>query len=124
MLNTKQFGMGAYLLLISDLCAVLSLIGCIWMGDATAAIVCLVLGIAASGLALYKGLDILAYPSYLLYIAAFGCAVYAKLYTISNVLTAIDASSFPTSLVYTGVMLVLTLITGFAATIPAQRKQK
>ena len=123
MFKTKQFGMGAYLLLASDLCAVLALIGCIWMGDATTAVVCIVLGIAASFLALYKSYDILLYPSYLLYIAAFGCAVYAKLYTISNILTAIDATSFPASLVYTGVMLVLTLITGFAATLFSVQKK-
>ena len=123
MFKTKQFGTGAYLLIASDLCAVLALIGCIWMGDATTAVVCIVLGIAASLPALGKGYDILLYPSYLLYIAAFGCAIYAKIYTISNVLTAIDATSFPASLVYTGVMLALTLIVGFAATLfPVQKK--
>ncbi len=123
MLNTKNWGTGSYLMLAGDVCAVLSLIGCFWLGiGISAASLCLVLGIAASLLAIKTGRDILAYPSYLLYIAAFCFAVYAELYTISNVLVAIDSSSFSVNLLYTGVTMLATIIVSFAATVAKQRK--
>ncbi len=123
MLNTKNWGTGSYLMLAGDVCAVLSLIGCFWLGiGISAASLCLVLGIAASLLAIKSGRDILAYPSYLLYIAAFCFAVYAELYTISNVLVAIDSSSFSVNLLYTGVTMLATIIVSFAATVAKQRK--
>lgn len=125
MLNTKNWGRGAYLMLAGDVCAVLSLIGCFWLGiGLSAASLCLVLGIAASFLAIKTGRDILAYPSYLLYIAAFGFAIYAELYTNSNVLVAIDASTFPVNLLYTGVTMLATIIVSFAATVAKQKKVK
>ncbi len=123
MLNTKNWGTGSYLMLAGNVCAVLSLIGCFWLGiGISAASLCLVLGIAASLLAIKSGRDILAYPSYLLYIAAFCFAVYAELYTISNVLVAIDSSSFSVNLLYTGVTMLATIIVSFAATVAKQRK--
>lgn len=123
MLKTKNWGVGAYLVLASDICAVLSLIGCFWLGiGVSAASSCLILGIIASFLALYTGRDIFAYPGYLLYIAAFGFAIYAELYTISTVIMAIDASGFPANLLYTGVMLLTTVIVSFASTVASQRK--
>mgnify|MGYP004553866709 CR=1 FL=1 len=123
MLKTKNWGTGAYLMLVGDVCAVLSLIGCFWLGiGLSTASLCLVLGILSSFFAIRTGRDLLAYPSYLLYIAAFGFAIYAELYNISNVLVAIDASGFPPNMFYTGVMLVVTVIVGFAATIAKQKK--
>ena len=80
-------------------------------------------GVIACIAAILTGSKIVQYVSFLGYVI--GICVFApdQIETITNVIAAIDASGFETSFIITVALLVLTLVTSFAATIVDLRKE-
>lgn len=109
------------LLFIGTIAAIIS--GCILGGFSISVLLC-ILGIVSYGISMWKKIDILSFISYFCYIGA-GCRFIAEqLYTISNVMTAIDATSFSTPFIVSAVCMGALVVLGFIVSVAGMENNK
>jgi len=116
----KDKGIGFYVGCVSAVAAIVSIVGCLMLGGMPFVIALLVAGIFA--VASTKNVSLLVFPSYFCYLAAGALFLANQLYTITNVIAAIDTTSFETPFVVAGAAIIVTIVTGLISTIPVQHK--
>lgn len=115
----KNYGMGFILGLVSVIFAVLGIVGGIMMGKLTAVSeLLLIAGIILFAAAFAVKMNSLVFLAYFCYLAAFGRFLAEELYTISNVLTAIDGMTLAAGFWVAAVGILGAIIFGFASTVP------
>ncbi|MEY8493052.1 hypothetical protein AALC16_08570 [Lachnospiraceae bacterium 29-91] len=121
---TKNRGMGVLFGIVTCAVAVFTAtVYYILYGGLSLTHLMLALGIAAFLISAVSKLDWFMLVSYFFYIAAGGIFLGDQIMTISNVLTAIDATSFDTGFTLSAIGLTTILIIGFIATIlPIEKK--
>ena len=92
------------------------------LGGMPFVIALLVAGILLFAVASTKNVSLLVFPSYFCYLAAGALFLANQLYTITNVIAAIDTTSFETPFVVAGAAIIVTIVTGLISTIPVQHK--
>ena len=118
----KDKGIGFYVGCVSALAAIVSIVGCLMLGGMPFVIALLVAGILLFAVASTKNVSLLVFPSYFCYLAAGALFLANQLYTITNVIAAIDTTSFETPFVVAGAAIIVTIVTGLISTIPVQHK--
>lgn len=118
----KDKGIGFYVGCVSAVAAIVSIVGCLMLGGMPFVIALLVAGILLFAVASTKNVSLLVFPSYFCYLAAGALFLANQLYTITNVIAAIDTSSFETPFVVAGAAIIVTIVTGLISTIPVQHK--
>ena len=118
----KDKGIGFYVGCVSAVAAIVSIVGCLMLGGMPFVIALLVAGILLFAVASTKNVSLLVFPSYFCYLAAGALFLANQLYTITNVIAAIDTTSFETPFVVAGVAIIVTIVTGLISTIPVQHK--
>lgn len=118
----KDKGIGFYVGCVSAVAAIVSVVGCLMLGGMPFVIALLVAGILLFAVASTKNVSLLVFPSYFCYLAAGALFLANQLYTITNVIAAIDTTSFETPFVVAGAAIIVTIVTGLISTIPVQHK--
>lgn len=118
----KDKGIGFYVGCVSAVAAIVSIVGCLMLGGMPFVIALLVAGILLFAVASTKNVSLLVFPSYFCYLAAGVLFLANQLYTITNVIAAIDTTSFETPFVVAGAAIIVTIVTGLISTIPVQHK--
>ncbi|MBS6107707.1 MAG: hypothetical protein KH902_03930 [Subdoligranulum variabile] len=118
----KDKGIGFYVGCVSAVAAIVSIVGCLMLGGMPFVIALLVAGILLFAVASTKNVSLLVFPSYFCYLAAGALFLANQLYTITNVIAAIDTTSFETPFVVAGAAIIVTIVTGLISTIPVQHK--
>ena len=118
----KDKGIGFYVGCVSAVAAIVSIVGCLMLGGMPFVIALLVAGILLFAVASTKNVSLLVFPSYFCYFAAGALFLANQLYTITNVIAAIDTTSFETPFVVAGAAIIVTIVTGLISTIPVQHK--
>lgn len=95
----KDKGIGFYVGCVSAVAAIVSIVGCLMLGGMPFVIALLVAGILLFAVASTKNVSLLVFPSYFCYLAAGALFLANQLYTITNVIAAIDTTSFETPFV-------------------------
>jgi hypothetical protein len=118
----KKYGLGFYLGCVSAVLAVVALISCAMVGGLGTSVVLLVVGILLFAVTAVTGNDLIIFASYLCYLCAGWNFLSVELFTISNLLTAIDATTLPAGFVPAAVSLILTGLVSLVSTVPALKK--
>lgn len=118
----KDKGIGFYVGCVSAVAAIVSIVGCLMLGGMPSVIALFAAGILLFAVASAKNISLLVFPSYFCYLAAGALFLANQLYTITNVIAAIDTTSFEAPFVVAGVAIIVTIVTGLISTIPAQHK--
>lgn len=119
--KTKKYGTGFIFGVLSAVFAVLGIAGSISMGKFTAiSDVLLIAGIILFAVSFITEINSLVFLAYFCYLAAFGRFLAEELYTISNVLTAIDGMALGAAFWITAVGILGAIIFGFASTVPGR----
>ena len=118
----KDKGIGFYVGCVSAVAAIVSIVGCLMLGGMPFVIALLVAGILLFAVASTKNVSLLVFPSYFCYLAAGALFLANQLYTITNVIAAIDTTSFETPFVVAGAAIIVTIVTGLISTITVQHK--
>ena len=118
----KDKAIGFYVGCVSAVAAIVSIVGCLMLGGMPFVIALLVAGILLFAVASTKNVSLLVFPSYFCYLAAGALFLANQLYTITNVIAAIDTTSFETPFVVAGAAIIVTIVTGLISTIPVQHK--
>ena len=118
----KDKGIGFYVGCVSAVAAIVSIVGCLMLGGMPFVIALLVACILLFAVASTKNVSLLVFPSYFCYLAAGALFLANQLYTITNVIAAIDTTSFETPFVVAGAAIIVTIVTGLISTIPVQHK--
>ena len=109
----KDKGIGFYVGCVSAVAAIVSIVGCLMLGG---------MPFVLFAVASTKNVSLLVFPSYFCYLAAGALFLANQLYTITNVIAAIDTTSFETPFVVAGAAIIVTIVTGLISTIPVQHK--
>ena len=118
----KEFGFGFYLGCASAVLALAALICCVLVGGLSISVILLAVGIIIFAAAAVTGNDLIIFASYLCYLCAGWNFLSVELFTISNLLTAIDETVLPTGFIPAVVTLILTAVVGLIATVPSMKK--
>ena len=115
-------GVGFYLGCAGAVMAAVAVVGCAILGGMTPEILLLVLGIALFGAAVVLKQQMLVLLSCFCYVGA-GCTFLThQLYTVTNVIAGIDATSFEGKFLVALVGVAAAILLGIAASIPALQK--
>ena len=120
--TTMNKGLGFYFGAASAILAVVAAVGCFLTEGFTPEIALLAAGIVLFAATAVTGNNLLIFLSYFCYLAA-GCVFLSnQLYTITNVIAGIDATSFEANFLVAATGLILTIVVGLVSTIPSQKK--
>lgn len=120
----KENGAGFILGIVASVLAIVGIVGCVMIGGLTKEICLLTLGVVLFAVATKVGSNLLVYLPYACYLGA-GCLFLSdEMYTISNVLTAIDANTFSTGFKVAAVGIVGTILVMLIATIFPLKKEQ
>ena len=119
---TIKKGLGFYFGSVGAVLAVVAAVGCFLVEGLTLEIALLVAGIVLFAATAVTGNNLLIFLPYFCYLGA-GCVFLSnQLYTITNVIAGIDATSFETNFLVAAAGLILTILVGLVSTIPSQKK--
>lgn len=122
-LTTKP-GPGFYLGCAGAVLAVVAVAGCAMLGGMTPEILLLILGIALFAASVVLKQQLLVLLSCFCYVGA-GCAFLThQLYTVTNVIAGIDATSFEPKFLVALAGVAAAILLGIAAAIPSLQKER
>ncbi|OZG59734.1 hypothetical protein BLEM_2209 [Bifidobacterium lemurum] len=124
-MRLRAKGAGFYVAALAAVAAVIGIVGNAMLGSfATLSTLLLAAGVVLFLASVALPWDLVVMCSYFCYIAAFCRFIAEQLYTISNVLTAIDANSFATSFIIAAAGCAAAMVIGLVGAIMPQDKRQ